>query len=98
MLSLKGSKPYLFNAKNLELGGELIVCEGEFDCMVLRQCGYKNVVSVGAGANSVSSLLEQAEDLFAKFDTLIVVSDNDEPGDKMDSMFLDISLGTKSAS
>jgi twinkle protein len=45
MLSLKGSKPYLFNAKNLELGGELIVCEGEFDCMVLWQCGYKNVVS-----------------------------------------------------
>ena len=89
MLSLKGSKPYLFNAKNLELGGELIVCEGEFDCMVLWQCGYKNVVSVGAGANSLSSLLEQAEDLFAKFDTLIVVSDNDESGDKMDSMFLD---------
>lgn len=87
MLSVTGSKPYLFNAKNIELGGELIVCEGEFDCMVIWQCGFKNVVSVGAGANSVNSLIEQAKELFDKFDSLIIVSDNDPAGDKMDAMF-----------
>ena len=87
MLSVTGSKPYLFNAKNIELGGELVVCEGEFDCMVIWQCGFKNVVSVGAGANSLSSLLDQAEDLFKKFDSLIIVSDNDPSGDNMDALF-----------
>jgi len=94
MLSVTGSKPYLFNAKNIELGGDLIVCEGEFDCMVLWQCGFKNVVSVGAGANSVNSLLDQAKDIFDKFDTLIIVSDNDPSGDNMDAMFTE-KFGTK---
>lgn len=87
MLSVTGSKPYLFNAKNIELGGDLLICEGEFDCMVLWQCGFKNVVSVGAGANSVNSLLDQAKELLDNFDSLIIVSDNDPAGDKMDAMF-----------
>ena len=48
--------------QNIEPGGdELILCEGEFDCMVIWQCGFKNVVSVGAGANSLKTLLEQAK-------------------------------------
>ena len=55
--------------------------------MVIWQCGFKNVVSVGAGANSVNSLIEQAKELFDKFDSLIIVSDNDPAGDKMDAMF-----------
>lgn len=89
MKSIPGSKPYLYNAKNIEPGGELILCEGEFDCMVIWQCGHKNVVSVGAGANSLSSLLDQAAELFAKYDSLIVVSDNDPSGDNMDKLFVE---------
>ena len=87
MLSISGSKPYLYNSKNVEFGGELIIAEGEFDAMVLWQCGFKNVVSVGAGANSLSSILEQAAEFFAKFDTLIIVSDNDAAGSNMDVIF-----------
>lgn len=89
MMSITGSKPYLFNAQNIEFTEELIICEGEFDCMVIDQCGYSNVVSVGAGANSMNALLEQAADVLDKFSSLIIVSDNDEAGTNMDKLFLD---------
>ena len=86
MKSITGSKPYLYNAQNIEQGGELIICEGEFDCMVIDQVGYTNVVSVGAGANSLATLIEQATDFLNQFEILIVVSDNDESGDNMDQL------------
>lgn len=87
MKSITGSKPYLYNVQNIEIGTELIICEGEFDCMVIYQCGYKNVVSVGAGANSLSSLIEQAREFLNKFEILIIVSDNDDAGQNMDKIF-----------
>ena len=90
MLSLTGSKPYLFNAQNIpDDEDELIICEGEFDCMCLWQCGFKNVVSVGAGANSLSVMIEQAKDFLAKYKHLIIVSDADEAGANMDKFFID---------
>lgn len=90
LTSITGSKPYLFNSQNIEIGSELIICEGEFDCMVISQCGYKNVVSVGAGANSMNTLIEQAKDFLNKFEILIIVSDNDDAGTNMDKIFVDI--------
>jgi archaellum biogenesis ATPase FlaH len=89
MLSLKGSKPYLFNSQNIEDTEHLFLSEGEGDCMCIWQCGYKNVVSVGAGANSMATLIEQADSFLRKFDNLIIVSDNDEAGANMDKFFLD---------
>lgn len=89
MTSITGSKPYLYNSKNIVPGDELIICEGEFDCMVIWQCGFRNVVSVGAGANSVNALVEQAKDFLDSFQHLIIVSDNDEAGTTMDKLFVD---------
>lgn len=89
MRSITGSKPYLYNIQNIELGTELIICEGEFDAMIIDQCGYTNVVSVGAGANSISSLMEQAKEFLDKFEILIIVSDNDESGQNMDKFFIE---------
>lgn len=89
MSSLTGSKPYLFNMQNVEMEGELILCEGEFDCMVIDQCGYSNVVSVGAGANSLSTIIEQAREFLDKFSSLIIVSDNDDAGTNMDKFFVE---------
>jgi len=91
MWGVEGSKPFLFGFQLLDDNfEELIVCEGEFDCMVLNQCGYNNVVSVGAGANSLASLLDQAKDFLDKYENIIVVSDNDPAGDKMDLKFTEI--------
>jgi len=88
MKSITGSKPYLYNIQNVEVGTELIICEGEFDCMVISQCGYGNVVSVGAGANSLDAIIEQAKEYLDKFEGLIIVSDNDEAGQNMDEFFV----------
>lgn len=90
MMSVSGSKPYLYNRQNLGEGRiELIVCEGEFDAMVIDQCGFTNVVSVGAGANSLATLLEQAKDFLEEFESLIIVSDNDSAGQDMDKKFIE---------
>jgi twinkle protein len=87
--SLIGSKPYLFNSENIDTREDLIICEGEFDCMAIYECGFQNVVSVGAGANSLSAMLEQAEELLNKFNNLIIVSDNDQAGEEMDKVMLE---------
>lgn len=88
MISITGSKPYLYNAQNIPEGAsELIICEGEFDCMILHQCGFPNSVSVGAGATSLSAIIEQAKGFFDRFNYLIVISDNDDAGRKMDEYF-----------
>lgn len=90
MMSIAGSKPYLYNRQNINKDRtELIVCEGEFDAMVIDQVGYTNVVSVGAGANSLATLLEQAKGFLNEFDSLIIVSDNDTAGQDMDKKFIE---------
>ena len=90
MKNIQGSKPYLFNLQNINIDNpELIICEGEFDCMVIYQCGFTNVVSVGAGANSVNSLLAQAKDFFENFNSIIIISDNDEAGQHMDEAMVE---------
>lgn len=90
MTSITGSKPYLFNAQNIDLkSNEIVVCEGEFDCMIIHQAGFKNVVSVGAGANSLPTLLEQAGDFLKQFESIILVSDNDDAGQNMDKAMVD---------
>ena len=90
MWSIGGSKPFLFGFQLLNNNfEEIIVCEGEFDCMIINQCGYNNVVSVGAGANSLGRLIDLASDFLDQYENILVVSDNDDAGDNMDSKFLD---------
>lgn len=88
MMNIKGSKPFLYNIQNTTKSTELIICEGEFDAMVIDQVGYHNVVSVGAGANSLNTIITQAKDYLEQFESLIIVSDNDEAGKSMDEYFV----------
>lgn len=91
MTNITGSRPYLFNIQNIDMdNSELIICEGEFDCMVIYQCGFTNVVSIGAGANSLTSLIGQAKSFLDKFKSLIIVSDNDEAGHNMDRTMVEL--------
>lgn len=88
-LSLTGSKPGLFNYDGVSTDKPLIICEGEFDCMIIFQSGFENVVSVGAGANSLTDLIGQYRGFLDGFESLIIFSDNDEAGGNMDRAFLD---------
>lgn len=86
-LSLTGSKPGFFNYDGTDPDKPLIICEGEIDCMIIFQAGFENVVSVGAGANSLADLIEQYKVFLDQFDSLIIFSDNDEAGANMDDVF-----------
>lgn len=87
-LSLTGSKPGLFNYDGVDTDKPLIICEGELDCMIIYQSGFENVVSVGAGANSLTDLVEQYRDFLNRFESLIIFSDNDQAGGNMEQEFL----------
>ncbi|NLC40089.1 MAG: AAA family ATPase, partial [Clostridiaceae bacterium] len=43
---------------------------------------------VGAGANSLNTIITQAKDYLEQFESLIIVSDNDEAGKSMDEYFV----------
>lgn len=87
-LSLPGSKPGLYGYDNADPEKPLIICEGEIDCMIIYQAGFQNVVSVGAGANSLGDLIEQNKTFLDSFESLLIFSDNDQAGAGMDAAFL----------
>lgn len=72
----------------------LIITEGEFDCMVVWQCGYRNVVSVPDGVKSSKRVIESESKYLDKFNSIILISDNDDAGAEMDRIFID-KLGYK---
>lgn len=75
---ITGSRVGIFNADNLWEARQVIICEGEIDCMLLHQAGFIAVTSTG-GAGSW-----RAD--WARFFTYIkdirVLFDNDEAGRK----------------
>ena len=86
-LSITGSDFGLFNKQNITNKNELIVCEGEIDCMILHQCDYQ-AVSVGTGAGALGKLFRKEKAYLDSFASLIIFSDNDEAGKKMDETFI----------
>lgn len=95
--ALAGSKEKnFFNQDNVkpEEHETLIITEGEFDCMVVWQCGYRNVVSVSDGVKSSKRLIESEKKYLDKFKSIILISDNDDAGAEMDKTFID-NLGYK---
>lgn len=69
---------------------EVIICEGEWDWLTWKQCGYNNVVSVPMGAPNPNSTnfdkeFDYATDkyvqsFFADVESVIFSTDNDAPG------------------
>lgn len=74
--------PLLFNMNRVDPSMPLVICEGELDCAAVIEAGYLNTVSVPLGANNYGWIEENWEWL-EQFDKIIVCSDNDEPGEKM---------------
>jgi 5S rRNA maturation endonuclease (ribonuclease M5) len=68
-----------FNAYNLNPGKDkVVICEGEFDCMLLNQYGYNAVTSVTGGG----SFKDEYFDVLEPFQEIIILFDNDESGAK----------------
>lgn len=71
----------LFNMDKINIDKPLIICEGEFDCMSLIECGLTNSVSVPTGCHSVE-WLEVNWDFISQFEEVVICFDNDEAGKK----------------
>lgn len=74
--------PLLFNMNRINVEQPLLVTEGEGDTLAAIEAGYTNSVSVPFGANNYSWIEENFEWL-EQFDSIIICSDNDEAGLKM---------------
>lgn len=66
-----------FNAYNLDSSKkEVVICEGEFDCMLLVQQGYNAVTSV----TGVQSFKDEYFHVLEPFSEVVILFDNDEAG------------------
>ena len=74
--------PLLFNMNRANTTKPLLICEGEIDCMAAIESGYSNAVSVPLGAGNFHWIEENWEWL-EQFDSIVICSDNDEAGTKM---------------
>ena len=60
----------------------LVIVEGEYDALAVKESGYKNVVSVPSG-NDDLSCVDNCWEWLEKFNEVIIWPDSDEPGQKM---------------
>lgn len=73
-----GSQLIWYNFDAVLQFDEVIVTEGEIDCLSLIQCGFKNCVSVPNGAKNTSFIDETINEFQDK--RIILATDNDTPG------------------
>ena len=72
----------LFNMNRINTTAPLLICEGEPDCLSAIEAGFTNAVSVPLGSGNFH-WIEENWDWLEQFDSIIVCSDNDEAGQKM---------------
>jgi twinkle protein len=74
----------IFYNLNAIVGKEnIVIVEGELDCMSVHQVGITNVVSVPNGANGGTARLEYLDncyDAFKDAKNIVLMTDNDAPG------------------
>lgn len=100
----KNPEPVVYNYDNAfdalkEKNGELIVVEGEWDCLTFIEAGFDNCVSVPAGSignpvekdynGSKFDFLKVSAPLFDSAKKIILALDNDEPGRFMTQALID---------
>lgn len=76
------TSPLLFNMNRINANQPLLITEGEIDCMSAIEAGYQNTVSVPFGAGNFT-WIETNWNWLEQFDSIIIASDNDDPGNKM---------------
>ena len=74
--------PLLFNINRVSTDSPLLITEGEMDALAAIEAGYLNAVSVPFGANNFT-WIESNWEVLEQFESVIIASDNDGPGLKM---------------
>ena len=76
------TSPLLYNMNKVNAELPLLITEGEPDMLAAIESGYKNTVSVPFGSQNYS-WIEENWDWLEQFPSIIIASDNDEAGIKM---------------
>lgn len=87
----KDAEAIMFNYDRCKGQKEIIVCEGEFDCLAFEVAGFKNVTSVNQGAPNVNDknidkkleCITNCYELFEDAEKIYIATDNDENGRRL---------------
>lgn len=83
----KDAEPIYYGLDKVDFKSKIMfVCEGEDDCHALAQIGLSNVVSVPHGASNYTPAMDKTN---RQIDTLVLMFDNDEAGQKGARKFAD---------
>lgn len=74
--------PLLFHMDKVNPLEPLVITEGEIDTLAVMEAGWTNVVSCPLGSQNMH-WIEENFDWLEQFSTIILCTDNDEPGVKM---------------
>lgn len=78
----KDAELIFYNIDSAKGASDIIITEGEFDCLSLLEAGYKSVLSVPNGAKSID-FIENCIDDIAEAKKIILAVDQDAPGYSM---------------
>lgn len=82
----KDAELIFYNLDAIEELNEVIIVEGEIDCLTMHECGIYNAVSVPNGAAKGNQKLEYLDNCFQHFTDktkIILAVDNDGPGQNL---------------
>jgi twinkle protein len=87
----KDAEAIMFNYDRCKGQKEIIVCEGEFDCLAFEVAGFTNVTSVNQGAPNVNDknidkkleCITNSYELFENAEKIYIATDNDENGRRL---------------
>ena len=82
----KNAELIFYNLDSIQAASEVIIVEGEVDCLSLHECGVINAVSVPNGAATGYQQLKYLDSCWQDFEgkeKIIIATDNDEPGNNL---------------
>ncbi len=79
----KDSELIFYNLDAIKDSEEVVITEGEIDCLSLHEAGIFNVVSVPNGANSNFNYIDNSYDFLINKNKIIIAVDNDKAGLKL---------------
>lgn len=81
---VSGAELIFYNLNALNNRTEIVITEGEFDCLTYWECGISNVISVPNGAsigkNAKLEYLDNCYQHFEGIEKIVISVDNDEAG------------------
>jgi len=82
----KDAELVFYNLDGIKEAEEVIIVEGEIDCLTMVQLGYTNCISVPNGATNGTNNLQYFDNCYQYFEavkSVVIATDNDEPGQRL---------------